>query len=170
MSRLQQVERLIHSKALEIEQGLIDVPQLLLANPDLLESVDEYLTSRCAGQREPRPTIGGVPIGNLANDAKLRAAVAASLSPPSEEWLQIGRMFIWQRAEPRLDYSANIVVGYESTSRWGWNVAYGDGHVSFERPDLRTATLEFLDRDAPNRAEYGQPPLPPEWFVLPPRK
>ncbi len=169
-SLLREVERLMHKEAAEVEEGLIDVNRLLLANPDLLEALDQHLTSRCAGQRDPRPTIGGVPLHKLAHDPSLRASVSESLLEPSEEWVQIGRMFIWQRAEPRLSYSAFTVVGYESMSRWGWNVAFADGHVSFENPESENAAPAFIERDAPNRAEYGQPPLPAEWFVLPPRK
>ncbi len=93
----------------------------------------------------------------------------AALPRPTDEWVQIGDMYIWQRAEPRLSYDAALVVGYE-TQRWGWNVVYADSHVTFVTPDPTTARLEFIGRDAPSRAKYGQPPLPAEWFTLPPRK
>lgn len=164
-SLLQLVLRRMHEQATHGATGLIDVPRLLLADPELLGVIDDHLTSFCAGQSEPRPTIGGVPIGNLVRDADLRAAIAAALPAPTEEWVHIGRMSIWQRAEAYTTYDAGLITGSESTSRFGWNVAYADGHVTFE-----TDAESFLETDAPRRAELSQPPLPREWFVLPPRK
>ena len=164
-SMLREVQVRMHEQAVHGATGLIDVPRLLLADPELLGVVDDHLTSFCADQSEPRPTIGGVPISNLVRDADLRAAIAAALPAPTEEWVHIGRMSVWQRAEAYTTLSSKFITGFESTSRVGWNVAYADGHVSFE-----TDAQSFLETDAPYRAEFGLPPLPAEWFVLPPRK
>lgn len=166
---LRDVSLLVHHDAAGTKQGLVDLPRLLLDEPELLAELEEHFASSRGDPREPRSTIGGAEIGALARNPELRASVKATLPRPTDEWVQIGDMFIWQRAEPRLSYDAALVVGYE-TQRSGWNVVYADSHVAFVTPDPTTATPEFIERDARSRAKYGQPPLPAEWFTLPPRR